>query len=507
MLKILVVDDEDIEREGIIFLLKKFQYDLEIIEAENGKQAYFYLQENHVDILFTDIKMPFIDGLELTKLAINLYSDLKVIIFSGFHEFEYAKKALTLGVIDYILKPIDVNEFKKVIDSTVEKINYEKKQLESKTQNDLFIRRYILFCYINGTSLKLLSQEYNSTYNLDFLNGYSKIFMLEFGNGFFENAGLLFDKEVLPLLNFEYDYLNLNNSQSLIFIIKPTYSFNINYRETAELLLNVIKEKYNTNCYISISNNIKSSEDITTEISSLENLINNKFFLSDTYIFANDEMYENQLNDPEFDHKLISEIHKDIENKNIISLRQSLELFYKKYHNKNRISQIYIKFILSSLIKDIYKVLPTNESNEESTKIEKIYKLNTFNDIWNEIISLVDRLETHVHQNTASGSNAVDLVKQYIAVHYGKDLNLDILASHVYLTPRYLSYIFIQETGCGMNKYIKAVRMQKAKELLENTNMKIASICEQVGYNNVSYFCQSFREFYGKSPEKYRKKD
>lgn len=507
MLKILVVDDEDIEREGIIFLLKKFQYDFEIIEAENGKQAYFYLQENHVDILFTDIKMPFIDGLELTKLAINLYSDLKVIIFSGFHEFEYAKKALTLGVIDYILKPIDVNEFKKVIDSTVEKINYQKKQFESRTQNDFFIRRYILFCYINGTSLKLLSQEYNSTYNLDFLNDYSKIFMLEFGNGFFENAGLLFDKEVLPLLNFEYDYLNLNNSQSLIFIIKPTDSFNINYRETAELLLNVIKEKYNTNCYISISNNIKSSEDITTEISSLENLINNKFFLSDTYIFANDEMYENQLNDPEFDHKLISEIHKDIENKNIISLRQSLELFYKKYHNKNRISQIYIKFILSSLIKDIYKVLPTNESNEESTKIEKIYKLNTFNDIWNEIISLVDRLETHVHQNTASGSNAVDLVKQYIAVHYGKDLNLDILASHVYLTPRYLSYIFIQETGCGMNKYIKAVRMQKAKELLENTNMKIASICEQVGYNNVSYFCQSFREFYGKSPEKYRKKD
>ncbi|MCI1476959.1 MAG: response regulator [Clostridium beijerinckii] len=507
MLKILVVDDEDIEREGILFLLKKFQYNLEIIEAKNGKEAYFYLQENHVDILFTDIKMPFIDGLELTKLAINLYSDLKVIIFSGFHEFEYAKKALTLGVIDYILKPIDVNEFKKVIDSTLEKINYQKKQLESRNQNDLFIRRYILFCYINGTSLKLLSQEYNSTYNLDFLNGYSKIFMLEFGTGFFENAGLLFEKEVLPFLNFKHDYLNLNNSQSLIFIKKSNNYSNINYRETAELLLDIIKEKYSTNCYISLSNSIKSSDDIPIEISSLENLANNKFFLSDTYIFSNDEIYESQLNDPEFDYRLISEIQKDIENKNIISLRQSLELFYKKYHNKNKISQIYIKFILSSLIKDIYKALPESEFNEESTIIEKVYRLNTFNDIWNEILSLVDRFDTQLHQNTASGSNAVELAKQYIAIHYGKDLNLDILASHVYLTPRYLSYVFIQETGCGINKYIKAIRMQKAKELLENTNMKIASICEKVGYNNVSYFCQSFREFYGKSPEKYRKKD
>lgn len=507
MLKILVVDDEDIEREGIIFLLKKFQYDFEIIEAENGKQAYFYMQENKIDILFTDIKMPFIDGLELTKLAINLYSDLKVIIFSGFHEFEYAKKALTLGVIDYILKPIDISEFKKVIDSTLEKINYQKKQLESKTQNDLFIRRYILFGYINGTSVKLLSQEFNSAYDLNFLNDYSKIFMLEFGHGFFENAGLLFDKEILPLLNFQYDYLNLNNSQSLLFIKKPTNSTNNNYRKSAELLLNIIREKYSTNCYISISNDIKSADDILVEIPYLENLLNNKFFLSDTYIFANDEIYKKQLNDPEFDHKLISEIQKDIESKNIISLRQSLDLFYKKYYQKSKISQIYIKFILSSIIKDIYTSLPLNTFNEESAIIEKIYKLSTFNDIWNEIISVVDKFDIYLQQHMSSSSNPIELVKQYIANNYGSELSLEVLASHVYLTPRYLSYIFIQETGCGINKYIKAFRMQKAKDLLENTNMKIASICEKVGYNNVSYFCQSFREFYGKSPEKYRKKD
>ncbi|WP_160685869.1 response regulator [Clostridium sp. C2-6-12] len=414
MLKILVVDDEDIERDGIIFLLKKFQYNFEIIEAENGNQAYSYLQENHFDILFTDIRMPFIDGLELTKLAVKLYKDLKVIIFSGFHEFEYAKKALTLGVIDYILKPIDIDEFRKVIDSTLEKIDYQNKQLESKNQNDLFIRRYILLGYINGTSVKLLSQEFNSSYDLDFLNNYSKIFMLEFEHGFFENSGLLFDKEILPLLNFQYDYLNLNNSQSLLFIKKFTNSPN-NYRETAKFLLNIIREKYNINCYISISNNIKSAEDILLEISSLENLLNNKFLLSDTYIFANDEIYENQ--------------------------------------------------------------------------------------------PVVDRFALYSQQHTSSGSNAVELVKQYIANNYGSELSLEVLASHVYLTPRYLSYIFIQETGSGINKYIKSFRMQKAKELLENTNMKIASICKQVGYNNVSYFCQSFREFYGKSPEKYRKKE
>jgi len=507
MLKILVVDDEDIEREGIIFLLKKFQYDFEIIQAENGKQAYLYLQKNRVDILFTDVKMPFIDGLELTKLAIELYQNLKVIIFSGFHEFEYAKQAITLGVINYILKPIDIDEFKIAIDSTLEKIKYQNKQLEAKNQNDLFIHRYILFCFINGTSVKLLSKEYNSTYNLDFLNGYSKILMIEFGHNFFENTGLSFDKEILPLLEFPYDYLNLNSSQSLLFLKKSNNSSNIDYRKTAEWLLNIIREKYNTNCYIAISNDITSSDDILREISSLENLLNNKFFLSDTYIFAHDEKYESQLNTPEFDYKLISEIQKDIQSKNIISLRQSLDLFYRKYHHKNKISQIYIKFVLSSLIKDIYAALPTSGFNEQSSIIEKIYKLNTFRDIWNQVIFVVEKLDIYLQQNTTSISNAVELVKQYIAVNYGSELSLDILASQVYLTPRYLSYIFIQETGYGINKYIKSFRMQKAKELIENTNKKIASICQQVGYNNDSYFCQSFREFYGKSPEKYRKRD
>lgn len=503
MLKILVVDDEDIEREGIIFLLKKFQYNFEIIEAENGDKAYLYLQENPVDILFTDVKMPFIDGLELTKLAIGLYPNLKVIIFSGFHEFEYAKQAITLGVIDYILKPVNIDEFKKVVNSTLTKIKHQDEQLETKNQNNLFIRRYILFRYINGTSLELLSQEYKYSYNLDFLDGYSKILMIEFENNFFENAGLLFDKEVIPLLKVSCDYLNLNSSQSLLFV----KSSDMDYRKTAECLLDIIKKKYHTNCYIAISNDLASSRDILIEIPSLEALLNNSFFLPNTFIFAYDEKYENQLNTPEFDYKLLSQIQKDVQNKNIIGLRHGLELFYKKYHNKNSTSRMYIKFALSSLIRDIYAQFSTNEFNGLSNAIQNIYKLNTFQDIWNQTIYVVEKYDAYLQQNTTSSSTPIELVKQYIENNYGSELSLDILASEVYLTPRYLSYIFIQETGCGINKYIKAFRMQKSKDLLENTNMKITSICQKIGYNNVSYFCQSFREFYGKSPEKYRKKD
>ena len=102
MRTILIADDEKIEREGIKFLLKESGIELKVVEAVHGKAALEYLKYNKVDILFTDVKMPFMDGLQLIQEAILLYPDLKCIVFSGFSEFEYAQKAIRMGVNNYI---------------------------------------------------------------------------------------------------------------------------------------------------------------------------------------------------------------------------------------------------------------------------------------------------------------------------------------------------------------------------------------------------------------------
>ena len=94
-----------------------------------------------------------------------------------------------------------------------------------------------------------------------------------------------------------------------------------------------------------------------------------------------------------------------------------------------------------------------------------------------------------------------------ISMHYAEDLSLEILAEKVYLSSGYLSFIFKKETGMNLNQYIRVFRMKKAKELLKNTNMKVAQVSENVGFANVSYFCRSFREYYGCSPESYRKRN
>ena len=95
-------------------------------------------------------------------------------------------------------------------------------------------------------------------------------------------------------------------------------------------------------------------------------------------------------------------------------------------------------------------------------------------------------------------------VKRYINTHYGEEISIEMLAERVFLAPSYLSTIFKKETGQNLSKFIKICRMEKAREMLEGTKDKIVSISEKVGYPNVSYFCQSFREYYGMTPQKYR---
>ena len=115
MLTILVVDDEKLERKGIRFLLNRRSEEMEILEAANGKAACEILQHRTVDIMLTDIKMPFMDGIELVSVAHKLQPDLQMVIFSGYGEFAYAKKAMASGVSNYVLKPVDPAEFENTL--------------------------------------------------------------------------------------------------------------------------------------------------------------------------------------------------------------------------------------------------------------------------------------------------------------------------------------------------------------------------------------------------------
>ena len=158
MLIILVVDDEKLERKGIRFLLNRRSEEMEILEAANGKAACEILQHRTVDIMLTDIKMPFMDGIELVSVAHKLQPDLEMVIFSGYGEFEYAKKAMASGVSNYVLKPVDPAEFENTLNLLVEKITERRNEAQRSQWNQDSLENYFLFRYLCQGNADLLNK-------------------------------------------------------------------------------------------------------------------------------------------------------------------------------------------------------------------------------------------------------------------------------------------------------------------------------------------------------------
>lgn len=129
MYRILIVDDEKNERECILYLLKNHRFPLEIREAEDGVEALKILKNWTAHILFTDVQMPRMDGLELIRAALKQYPDIRLVIFSGYADFAYAKTAISLGVENYILKPVVPEEFAKTISSLIGQLDAEQVSL------------------------------------------------------------------------------------------------------------------------------------------------------------------------------------------------------------------------------------------------------------------------------------------------------------------------------------------------------------------------------------------
>lgn len=127
--KIMLVDDEEEVRKSIINKIDWADAGFEVIgDAENGKDALEKIEQNEPDVVLTDIKMPYMDGLTMAETIRQLYPSVKIVIFSGFDEFEYAKKAIKLNVIEYILKPVNVEELTAILKKIKKNLDEEIEQ-------------------------------------------------------------------------------------------------------------------------------------------------------------------------------------------------------------------------------------------------------------------------------------------------------------------------------------------------------------------------------------------
>lgn len=500
MVRILIVDDEKIERNGIKFLLKQMNLETEIFEAVNGLKALDVLKSEKIDILITDIKMPFMDGIELIQEVVKAQMNISIIIFSGYGEFEYARLAMKSGVSNYILKPVDPQEFF----STMEKVlmDIEDKRLgdEMKEKERNFVREHVLLSLITGAAGGKSGGEIQGLPGSADVDKYHYMMLVEFDRDFFGTKAVEFTKVVLDVLGLGYQYLNLNQQQCILLFEQD----DIDRQEIANRIVRKIDNHYHEKCCIAVSEHFDGINEMGNIYEELEILMENRFYVLEDRIFLmNDVNEENDFEQLE-DDKLMKKIRQDIKLKDMVGLRQHFEELCVKYKSKKNFSQVYVKFIFSNLLKDIYEALPSNLKGNLNEDIDHLYRASEFQTVIEILEKGISRMEENFSANPQMVHREIETVKQYIYANFDKELSVDMLAEQVYMAPSYLSHIFKKETGQNLSKFIKSLRMEKAKEMLEESHNKIVNISYAVGYPNVSYFCQSFREYFGVSPQKYR---
>lgn len=498
MYRILIADDEKIGRDGIIFLLKNMNLDMTIHSVANGKQAIEYIQNNEIDFLLTDIKMPFMDGLELIRQAFELQPDIKVIIFSGYSDFDYAKKAISQGVSEYILKPVDPEEFEKSINKIIREYESDRSNQKRLIQNDKLMKQYILHSLLNGNFTEGIEKE-NGIKLDDFKLDYHRVILLDFNNGFFDIHDDIL-KNLHSIIDIGFDYLNISNTQSFLLFYEEDFAV---IKALANSIIKFINIHYNRRAYIAISDYIDKVEELNSCCDRLEGLIENRYFNSESQLFDFDKQVPIISNNVKEIDDLIEMIKQAIKIKDLEKIKESINVIYNMYNVKDNPSIEYLKFMFAEVIKDLCQALDLNEQEIKKISI-KYYRSEDFRTVSLIVNNLLSELEKQYSQNSSIVHKKIDSVIKYIYNHYNEDLSVDALADYVCLAPSYLSHIFKKETNYNLGKYIKMVRMEKAIDMLENSHEKIVTIAVAVGYQNVSYFCQCFREYYGVSPQKYR---
>lgn len=464
MYRILIADDSATEIECILYLIKKFGIPACTDTANDGRQALELLKQNRYDILLTDIKMPFIDGLELSREARQLQPRLAIMIFSGYGEFEYAQSAISLGVTEYLLKPVDAAVFREALDRVIGDLN-RRRDLHRNVQ---LARRHLLFTLLNGERVHDSEQALTPDCQL--------MMVISFGHDFFSAEGEQFESLLEQALDGPFDFVSLYPSEGLLFFPSESPA----PEQLAESLHALADSLTGAPCEISWTALNDSSEILPAyqRLSRLE---------------SGDPSTEN-LPFP------LEACMEAIRGGNLRLCAEHYERFRAAALDGCVHSRIYTRYAMAQVLCALNHLQPSGLS--DSAIVDQIFACHDFESLDRLMLGQLSR--TGVDGGDGSALR-IEEIKSFVAHNYSNpDLGLKDVAAACYLTPNYLSRMFKRETGVTLLKYINDYRMKRAQSLLQSTQMKVNLIAQETGYRSASYFCQRFRDCFGVTPENYR---
>lgn len=504
MLKILLVDDEREEREGITYLIQKYNYPLEIKEAQNGMAALEYIKKHLIDILFTDIKMPKMDGLELAKAVCSYNPKIRIIIFSAYGEFEYAKMALEANAVSYLLKPIELDEFQRVLTDTIAKIEHEQKKAKEEEAENNNKRRNQLYRIF--TSTEVLEWEKESIEQYLFGNPRTKVCLvnIEFMDSFYETKEDAFLNIIGMYLGKDTEYINLFQNESYILVRNLDLMKKDKLEEQLTKIMRDIRTLTNNELSIIVGQPQENLEGIVGQLKDINEIRKEMLGYGDSIIWAEqNNVKEHYVLDVEAAKKQLL-LALDLNDADLIEKygRQLTEAIKAN----NVMSRLYVQNMFYSIIYAIYEKNPAIEQEKVMETVDSLFQIKNAGKIIDAFPTILKQMIEVAPDNDVDESRIVQKIKNLVEKEYMKEISLNYIADAVNLAPTYVSYIFKKEAGQTLVKYITDVKMAKARILLEEGNMKVVEVARACGYDNQPYFNRLFKNYYGMTPKQFRER-
>lgn len=527
MISLFVADDEIEIIEGVKSVIDWESHDIYICgEADNGATALKLIEELSPDIVLMDVKMPIMDGLKVLEEINSRAISAKCLILSGYDDFYFAQKAMGLNAYGYLLKPCSPDEILRSVlkvKNIIEEETY-KEVLLKKYENNFYkniplLKEKLLREFLHGNAPNSINlAEKLDLYKIDINQSNMVVILFRINSVYekYDSSREVYEESMKIAIGDIVNRLLPTQYSREVFQYGEDLAIVLSYENETDwnLLVNSIlmdikcevKKSIHINTILGAGQPVKNISSIWKSYQKAIAAIESGTFIGEDDIIYFGEIETQSLRNNPYPVNEDMAIINCLTTGNNIVLEEKTSDFFKALYNGSIVSKGYVEsscFILmgSVLRFCIEKNLEINNSingwYDNLLKCETLGQLQErINNIFREIIDEIN--------GTNDVSQLIKMAIQYIKEKYDQDINLDVIARSIYITPGYLSLLFKQETGINFLDYLHKYRIQKAKELLHDNTLKIYNVSNLVGYNNEKYFSQVFKNYTGLTPKQYK---
>ena len=316
----------------------------------------------------------------------------------------------------------------------------------------------------------------------------------------FDVARDVIKEDLYSELHRELYYLNLNPHQSILFFSQD-YA---DYELIARQIYFTLKRRHPARLYLSVSRIDDGNARLSDILRRLERLMEEQYYHPETHVFMDQESEETQVTEEAQDSRLIQLISEDISKKDLPKLRKHCRILTEKYQKQSQYSAMYIKFVFSSVLQELFQEPRFARQRRLDQQIDRLYASTNMEQILEITRQEVTEYGLFLERALSVSRREVAAVCNYIRENYPQDIRTEQLAELVHLPEGYLNYLFRNETGMSVHRFVMDVRMQQAGEALRTTDRRYEQIGLQSGFRNPEYFLRAFKGYFGMHPDEYR---